>query len=110
MPCFCIRYIKTEEKAYISNRYKVFNKIEITYFPEKSDNLSDKLNNILNILYDNFGMLKFEKGLIKGENLEGVLEKEILKFYVDYNFYVFKKQDTDKMKKCIFKRQYEFRK
>lgn len=99
MPCFCITYLKTEEKLCISRRYKLFNKIEITYFPPKKDNISEDLNNILNKLYNNFDSLKFEKGFVKGENMEGKIENGLLKFYVDYNFYVFKKQQTDKMEK-----------
>ena len=99
LPCFCIRYVKTEEKTYLANRYKLFNKVEITYFPEKQDNISDKLNEVLNHLYNNFNMLNFEKGFIKAENMEGIINNNTLKFYVEYNFYVFKKDETDKMKK-----------
>ena len=83
-PCFCIRYVKTEEKACISNRYRLFNKIEIVYFPKKSDNINDELNKILNELFDKFLMLKFEKGFIKGENMEGYIEDETVKFYIEW--------------------------
>ncbi len=99
MPCFCIRYVKTEEKLYLSNRYKLFNKIEITYFPKKQDNINEDFNNTLKLLYDIFLMLKFEKGFIKGENMQGFIEDGVLKFYVEYNFYVFKKEDIEKMKR-----------
>ena len=44
-------------------------------------------------------MLNFEKDLIKGENMEGFIEKNVLKFFVEYNFYVFKKENIDKMQK-----------
>lgn len=98
LPCFCIKYVKTEEKNCLSNRYKLFNKMEITYFPEKKDNISENINEVLNILYNNFNMLKFEKGFIKGENMESSIDDNTLKFYVEYNFYVFKKDETDKMK------------
>lgn len=99
MPCFCVRCIKTEEKIYLSSRYKLFNKIEITYFPNKKYNTNEECNNILSLLYNNFLMLKFEKGFIKGENMQGYIEDGVLKFLVEYNFYVFKKEETDKMKK-----------
>lgn len=99
LPCFCIRCDKTEEKQLLAKRYKLFNKMEITYFPKKADNIIDDCNNILTMLYDNFSMLKFEKGFIKGENMEGFIQNGILKFYVEYNFYVFKKEETDKMQK-----------
>ena len=99
LPCFCITYLKTEEKLCLARRYKLFNKIEITYFPPKKDNIAEDLNNVLNKLYDNFNNLKFEKGFIKGENMEGKIENGLLKFYVDYNFYIFKKQQNHKMEK-----------
>lgn len=99
LPCFCIRCKQTEEKKLIAKRYKLFNKIEITYFPIKSDNILDDCNNVLTTLYDKFSMLKFEKGFIKGENMQGAIENGVLKFYIDYNFYVFKKEETDKMQK-----------
>ncbi|WP_317367738.1 DUF6838 family protein [uncultured Tyzzerella sp.] len=99
LPCFCVRCIKTQEQRHLSNRYKIFNKIEITYFPKKNYNTNDDFNNILNILYDKLIMLKFEKGFIKGENMEGYIENGAIKFFVEYNFYVFKKEETDKMQK-----------
>ncbi|MBS5794029.1 MAG: hypothetical protein KIC92_04595 [Clostridiales bacterium] len=73
--------------------------MEITYFPEENYNINDKCNNILNLLYNKFLMLKFEKGFIKGENIEGVIEDGKVKFFIEYNFYVFKKEETDKMQK-----------
>lgn len=73
--------------------------MEITYFPEENYNINDKCNNILNLLYNKFLMLKFEKGFIKGENMEGVIEDGKVKFFIEYNFYVFKKEETDKMQK-----------
>ncbi len=99
MPCFCIRCIETQEKACISNRFKLFNKIEITYLPKKADNINEECNKILDLLYNKFLMLKFEKGFIKGENLKGFIENGILKFYIEYNFYVFKREETSKMQK-----------
>ena len=73
--------------------------MEITYFPEENYNINDKCNNILNLLYNKFLMLKFERGFIKGENIEGVIEDGKVKFFIEYNFYVFKKEETDKMQK-----------
>lgn len=73
--------------------------MEITYFPEENYNINDKCNNILNLLYNKFLMLKFEKGFIKGENIEGIIEDGKVKFFIEYNFYVFKKEETDKMQK-----------
>ena len=73
--------------------------MEITYFPEENYNINDKCNNILNLLYNKFLMLKFEKVFIKGENIEGVIEDGKVKFFIEYNFYVFKKEETDKMQK-----------
>lgn len=73
--------------------------MEITYFPEENYNINDKCNNILNLLYNKFLMLNFEKGFIKGENIEGVIEDGKVKFFIEYNFYVFKKEETDKMQK-----------
>ncbi|MFR4986090.1 MAG: DUF6838 family protein [Lachnospirales bacterium] len=99
LPCFCVRCVKTQEKLCLSNRYKLFNKMEITYFPEENYNINDKCNNILNLLYNKFLMLKFERGFIKGENIEGVIEDGKVKFFIEYNFYVFKKEETDKMQK-----------
>ncbi len=31
--------------------------------------------------------------------MQGFLEDKVLKFFVEYNFYVFKKDETDKMQK-----------
>lgn len=75
--------------------------MEISYFNQKLDNINDICNNILNTLYDNFLMLKFEKGFIKAENMKGYIENNIVKFYLEYNFYVFKKDEINKMQKLF---------
>nr|WP_317356794.1 hypothetical protein [uncultured Tyzzerella sp.] len=71
--------------------------MEITYFPTQNYNINDECNHILTQLYNNLFMLDFEKGFIKAENMEGFIQEGIVKFFVEYNFYVFKKQQSEKM-------------
>ncbi len=98
-PCFCIRLIETAEKKYIGDRYRLNNKIEISYFFDKKENNFDENNIILQKLYDNLDTLEFESKSIKGENLKGSIEKDCIKFFVEYNFYIFKKVEVGKMER-----------
>lgn len=67
--------------------------------PKKQINVLDDCNFILTSLYNNMEMLKFGKGFIKAQNMTGFIEDGKVKFSVDYDFYVFKKEETDKMQK-----------
>lgn len=97
-PCFCVKCVKNEEKRLLSNRYKVFNKIEIDYFSENIENNTEKCNEILSVLYEEFFKISFQKGTINGENIESFIDENgILRFYIDYNFYIFRFDKVDKM-------------
>lgn len=96
---FFIRIIKDSEKAYISNRYKLFNNIEITYTPKHS--CIEEINYIKENLFEKMKKLKFEEGYIIGENIQSEIKDNLLKFYIDYNFYVFRIEDSEKMNKLF---------
>lgn len=98
---FFIRILKESEKIYLSNRIKLFNKIEITYFPKVED--IEEINFIKEKLFENMKKLKYEKSFILAENIEAEIKDNKLKFYIDYNFYIFRFNDCDKMKSLFFK-------
>lgn len=100
---FFIRIIKNYEKPYLAKRYKIFNKIEIAYTPEEEYNTTKILNEISQRLFENMKLLKYENGYINAENMECHIKDGILQFFLEYNFYIFRFEDTRKMERLSFK-------
>ncbi len=99
---FYINLSEYSEKACLSNRFKLFNKIEIIYTPEDDINSYKIFNEIKEILFKNMIMLKYEDGYIFGENMSAKIIDGRLYFYVDYNFYVFKIDDEEEKMQKLF--------
>lgn len=97
---FFIRIIKNSEKAYLANRFKLFNKIEIMYTP-KNEQCTEEINHIKQILFEKMKRLKFEKGYIIGENMECEFKDKKLLFYIDYDFYIFRFNKSEKMQRLF---------
>lgn len=107
---FFIRITKNSEKPYLAKRFKVFNKIEIVYTPEETDDTSKKLNEISQNLFESMKLLKYENGYINAENMECQIKDGILLFFLEYNFYIFRFEDTEKMEKLSFKGDIKWKK
>lgn len=103
-PSFFIRCLKTEEKQFISGNIKVFNNIEISYFPKKLDETNEECICTANILFDKLKKMKLKKISLNGLNMKSNIDENgILKFYIDYNFYIFRNKDIEKMNRLFTK-------
>ena len=100
---FFIRIIETLEKPYLAKRFKIFNKIEIAYSPEKTEDENKKLNEISQKLFENMKKLKYENGYINSENMACEIKDGRLLFFLEYNYYIFRFDKTTKMQKLSFK-------
>lgn len=98
---FFIRIIQNSEKPYLANRFKLFNKIEILYTPEEMEDKIKQLNYVSQSLFENMKYLKFEDGFICAENMQANIKDEKLFFQLEYNFYIFRFDEVQKMNKLF---------
>lgn len=95
---FYIKILESYEKPCISNRFKLFNKVELIYTPMENKLNTPYLNNINSKLFQNMKKLKFENRYILAENIHSKIVDNKLLFYLEFNFYVFKSKNYEKMK------------
>lgn len=103
-PCFTIKFIKYEEQVLLAGRYKLFNTINIQYYDGNSNDISSsnlEYNLISSKLFDCMRRLSFDHSSILGQNLSSSIEQNILNFYIDYDFYIFKKKKAPLMQNLI---------
>lgn len=98
VPCFFVKSVKNQEIKMLSRRFKLINQIEISYFSKNNlDTVEDNIK-IADVLLNELRIISFDKGFIRGENLHYFIDDDkVLKFYVNYDFYVFKPDESNFM-------------
>lgn len=100
---FFLRIIKSSEKQCISSRYKLFNKVEIMYTPKSELEFSKDINFIKQLLFQEMKILKFDSTYLFAQNMECEIKDKKLLFFIDYNFYIFRFNEVEKMQKLFSK-------
>jgi len=100
-PCFIVTCINEKQNLFFDKRYLRRHKFSITYLP-KLDDISD-FHNIGQRLFKCLEYIKDDKDLIRGENMSKETVDNMLIFFVDYDFFVRKMTDKDKMGSHLLK-------
>ena len=92
-PCFFILALTPDQTQVVGNRYYKTNPFVIHYFP--TENTNEELNNIANTLFNVLEYITLLDGdLLNGTDMHYEINDGVLKFFVNYNAFVFKVTDA----------------
>lgn len=97
-PCFFICTLNPSKVPYPSGRTLKKNSFDIHYFPYSRDKNSE-INEIAEILLEELEYIEINGDLVRGTNMNFEIIDNVLHFFVDYNYFTLKSNNTDKMNK-----------
>lgn len=95
-PCFQVGITNSEEQPVNGSRYFRSIGVSVKYYPKESENASREINQVLDILMNEFEYVIAEDGSsFKGSSRNGTIEGGILDFRVDYQIYILKSHTAE---------------
>lgn len=88
-PCFFISTLQPNETRVLSGRYFKKTPLVIQCFPG-GDNKIDTLTDVAEILYTELEFIEIENKKIMGTKLNYQIIDDVLHFFVNYNFHVYR--------------------
>ncbi|HBF2786907.1 TPA: hypothetical protein KN142_000818 [Clostridioides difficile] len=95
-PCFFIVPINPSKVSYPSGRELKKNSFDVHYFP-KSNDKSFEINEVAEMLLEELEYINVNEDLVRGTNMNYEIIDNVLHFFVDYNYFTIKSNDTEKM-------------
>ncbi|MDB0519976.1 hypothetical protein C4R87_19335 [Clostridioides difficile] len=95
-PCFFIVPINSSKVSYPNARELKKNSFDVHYFPKNNDK-SFEINEIAEMLLEELEYISVNEDLVRGTNMNYEIIDNVLHFFVDYNYFTIKNNDTDKM-------------
>lgn len=95
-PCFQAGITKSEEQPVNGNRYFRSIGVSVKYYPKEPENASREMNQVLDVLMDEFEYVIAENGSsFKGSSRNATMEGGVLDFRADYQIYILKSHTTE---------------
>ncbi|MBY2719531.1 hypothetical protein KWX62_19715 [Clostridioides difficile] len=95
-PCFFIVPINSSKVSYPSGRELKKNSFDVYYLP-RSEDKNFEINEIAEMLLEELEYIEIDEDLVRGTNMNFEIVDNVLHFFVDYNYFTIKSNDTDKM-------------
>lgn len=95
-PCFLIETVQQSGGLYRGQRYRRNASFCIHYFPE-SDEPEEECRGVMESLFWLLECIPFGDGMIRGTEMHGKTEDSVLNFFVDYNCFLLRTQEEEKM-------------
>lgn len=98
-PCFLISCLNPATKRYPGKRYFRQNPLAIQYFPESRSDLRRECGDVAERLMWclEWVAMKDEDKPIRGTGMHYEIVDEVLHFFVNYDFFVYRPEDTEPM-------------
>lgn len=93
-PCFFISCINPTNRVFLGKRYFKTNQMCIQYFPTDKDRKKEECNSVSDKLFDCLEYITVSGDLVRGTKMNSEMVDGVLNFFVNYDFYVYKKEDT----------------
>ncbi len=93
-PCFFIKLLTSSQEQVIGKRYLREQSFDIHYFPGTSDKNTECLD-LVDVLNDVLEYIELEDSLVRGTKMRHEIISDVLHFFVDYNFHVYKDSDEE---------------
>ncbi|CCL55970.1 phage tail terminator family protein [Clostridioides difficile] len=95
-PCFFIVPINSSKVSYPNARELKKNSFDVHYFP-KSNDKSFEINEVAEMLLEELEYINVNEDLVRGTNMNYEIIDNVLHFFVDYNYFTIKSNNTEKM-------------
>lgn len=93
-PCFFINVIRPTQVEKNPTRYYVSVPLVIQYFPQ-TQGVRSECHSVASKLFDCLKYVSFSDDMYRGTDLKYDINDDKLNFYVEYNFFVYKRDNTD---------------
>lgn len=93
---FAIVCLNPTNSRFMGDRYYRTNQFCIHYFPKTNEPRSECLD-VLEGLYDALELIEFGDDLLRGTNMSSEMDGSVLHFFVNYDFYMLHKEQSDYM-------------
>lgn len=95
-PCFFILCSTPKNELFFNRKYFRPNIFCIQYIPTTED-IRAECNEVIERLFQCLEYIKVEGSLIRGTKMEPEIENGVLYFFLNYDFFVYKVDDTEAM-------------
>lgn len=95
-PCFFICPLNPSKVPYPNGRELKKNSFDVHYFPRSKDK-SFEINEVAEMLLEELEYIEIDGDLVRGTNMNFEIIDNVLHFFVDYNYFTIKSNDTEKM-------------
>ena len=96
-PSFFILCIGPANRLFLGRRYFRPHRFCIHYFPPKGAGIRYDTAQVLERLYLCLEYITANGDLIRGNQMEGIVNDEVLQFFINYDLFVHKKAEAEKM-------------
>ncbi|MFI3236812.1 MAG: hypothetical protein R3Y47_02140 [Lachnospiraceae bacterium] len=96
-PCFFISCLKPTHDKFLGNRYFTSNNFCIQYFPSDANAKQRECNEVASKLNDCLEYIKHGEDIIGGSKMSNTTVDGVLNYFVSYDLFVIKTEDTTPM-------------
>lgn len=96
-PCFFISCVEASQQRFLSGRFLCENKFLIRFYPKDDSRKKQQCFQTAQRLFDCLLWIKAGEDLLMGRKMSGRTENGILSFYVNYDYFGYKKEDKTPM-------------
>ena len=96
-PCFSIICVNPTNELFRGKKYFRKNLFCIQYFPSRKDEKYAECMDALERMFDCLEIIKIGEDLQRGTSMHGEVVDEVLNFFVNYDMFVYKVENTDAM-------------
>lgn len=95
MPCFFIKELPSSKQKLIGDRYENTNNLVIHTMLNDSEDITERLNDIADKLYDLEYITLVNGDMLKGFDMKTEISDNVLLFFVTYKYFTYKNKGND---------------
>lgn len=94
-PCFSVLVLKPSTEQFLGKRYYRTNLFCIHYFPKSEHEAKEECFDVQERLMDCLEYITVDGDLTRGTGMNGELVDDVLSFFVNYDMFVIKEQESE---------------
>lgn len=100
-PCFSVVLLNPSVEQFLGKRYHRNNLFCIHYFPKSKHEAKAECFDVQERLQDCLELIAVDGDLTRGTGMHGEVVEGVLSFFVDYDMFVYKEQETSPVMETI---------
>lgn len=99
-PCFSILCLNPTIQQFLGKRYFRTSQFCIHYFPSSNEPRSE-CSSVMETLFHTLETITVDGDLIRGTSMHGEISDGVLSFFVNYDMYVYKSEESNTMMESV---------